>query len=191
MTTLGKPRNGSLRTATSRLAGSLLALCALAGCSSADFTTGGPLTDNGSPGVLCSPVPPGGVLSDGFEALTNSGSAPAVVTKVGLADPRDLRVVAAYLVPIAGTDLYGVRSGFPPPAHLDPGVEWSQRENAAGGHIAHSKGHQVTNLLVVIKPGRAGGRTSGIYVYYTVADHKYRMETATGLHVVVGRGCSS
>jgi hypothetical protein len=183
-----------LRSALSRagscVAGSLLAICVLAGCSSAGFATGGPLSDDGSPGVECSPVPVGGVLSDGLEALTNTGHSVAVVSKVSLADGHRLRILAAYFVPITGHDLYGVRAGFPPPRHLDPGVLWSKRQRADGARIPHTSGEHVTNLVVVVKPATSGGRAAGIDVYYTASGNEYLLQTATGLHVVVGRPCA-
>ena len=155
------------------------------------MTTGGPLTDHGTPGTLCAPAPVGGVLSDGLEALSNTGETTAVVHKVSLAEPHGLRVVAAYLVPITGHVLYGIWSGTPPAAHLSAGVRWGHRQHADGGRIPHSQGRHVMNLLIVIKPARQGGRAAGIYVDYTVDGHQYRMETTTGVHVVVGHGCPS
>src|SRR5450755_4370524 len=64
--------------------------------------------------------------------------ATAVVEKVALADSHGLRMLAAYVVPITGHTLYGILTGFPPAAHLPPGVQWSQRQRADGATIPHS-----------------------------------------------------
>jgi hypothetical protein len=169
---------------------SLLAISVLAGCSSSGLATDGPLNDKGTPGDLCSPVPRGGVLSDGFEALTNTSKAAVIVRNVSLADPHGLRIVAAYIVPITGHDLYGVRSGFPPAAHLDSGILWSKRQRASGARIPPSDAGHVVNLVVVVKPANSGGTAKGIDVDYAASGQQYRMRTATGLHVVVNRQCA-
>jgi hypothetical protein len=170
------------------ITGGLLAIVMLAGCSAA-VATDGPLTDNGTPGEECSPVPRGGVLSDGFEVLTNTAGPSVTVTHVGLASPHHLRVLAAYIVPVTGHDLYGVRSGFPPAASLPPGVLWSQRQRASGARIPRTTRGHVVNLVVVIKPSASGGRAKGIEVDYTASGQRYSMTTATSLQIVVGRSC--
>ena len=63
----------------------------------------------------------------------------------------DLRLIVAYIVPIAGHDLYGLRPGFPPAAGLDPGVLWSRRQLAVGASVPHTDGFLVANLLLVLK----------------------------------------
>jgi hypothetical protein len=168
--------------------GSLLAVALLAGCSSGPATDG-PLLDQGTPGGECAPAPRGGVLSCGFEVMANTGDASVTVSKVSLVDPRGLRIVAAYFVPISGNDLYGVRSGFPPAAHLDPGVLWSQRQRASGARIPHTAAGHYVNLLVVIKPADSGGTAKSIDVDYTASGQQYRLTTPTALQVVVSRQC--
>jgi DNA-binding beta-propeller fold protein YncE len=106
----------------------------LAGCSTGPGGPG-PLGDGGTQGTLCSQVAKGQVLSDGFDALRNTGDAPATIDSVSLANPHGLRLLTAYIIPITGRSLYGVRSGFPPAAALDPGVLWSRRHLAAGATI--------------------------------------------------------
>jgi hypothetical protein len=136
-------------------------------------------------------VPRGGVLTDGFEALTNTGNRAVTVKNISLVDPRALRILASYIVPIAGHDLYGVRSGFPPAAHLEPGILWSKRQRIPGASIPPSHAGHVANLVVVVKPANSGGRASGINVDYAVSESQYRVRTNTALHVVVGRSCGS
>ena len=91
----------------------------LAGCSTGPASPG-PLGDTGGRGTLCGPVARGQVLSDGFDGLRNTGDAPARIEAVSLADPHGLRLLTAYVIPIAGDSLYGVRAGFPPAAALSP-----------------------------------------------------------------------
>jgi hypothetical protein len=94
-------------------AGGLLALCLLAACGTSGIGGSGPLKDGGDPATECAPVPAGGVLSDGFEALRNTGTSAAVIQKVALADPHGLRILAAYVVPVTDDTLYGVRVRLP------------------------------------------------------------------------------
>jgi hypothetical protein len=73
----------------------------------------------------------------------------------------DLRLIVAYIVPIAGHDLYGVRPGFPPAAGLDPGVLWSRRQLAVGASVPHTDGFLVANPLLVLKPTTSTGTAAG------------------------------
>jgi hypothetical protein len=129
------------------------------------------------------------VLSDGFQAITNPGDAPATIEAVSLADPHDLLLLAAYIIPIAGDELYGVRAGFPPAPGLDPGVRWSQRHTAVGASIPHSHGPHVSNLLLVVKPTASTGTAGGVWISYRVAGRGFRFQTPLQLTVVVGRDC--
>jgi hypothetical protein len=130
----------------------LLAGALLAGCASGAAVNTGPFGNGGSPGEECVVLHHGAVLSYGFEEFRNSSASTAVIDKVALADSHGLGMLAAYVVPITGYDLYGVLTGFPPAAHLPPGVQWSQRRRADGATIPHSRAHDVTNLVLVLKP---------------------------------------
>jgi hypothetical protein len=164
----------------------------LAGCSTGPKDSGpGPLGDGGEQGTLCSPVGRGQVLSDGFDALRNTGVAPVTVEAVSLADPHGLRLLTAYIVPVAGDYLYGVRAGFPPAAALNPGVLWSKRRLAVGASIPRSDGHRVANLVLVLKPTASTGTAGGTQISYRVAGQNYQLQTKIRLVVVVGRQCSS
>lgn len=171
-----------------RAAAALLAAALLAGCSSGPAMNTGPFGNGGTPGEECVEVPAGTVLSYGFEAFSNSGPA-AIIEQAGLADPHGLRVLAAYAVPLTGTDAYGVWFGYPPTAHFPPGVQWSQRQRADGAHIPHSRGQDAINLLLVIKPTARTGWARGVDVYYRSAGQHYHLRTATRLRVQVAVPC--
>lgn len=98
----------------------------------------------------------------------------------------DLRLIVAYIVPIAGHDLYGVRPGFPPAAGLDPGVLWSRRQLAVGASVPH------TNWLPC-RQAVAGAETDSQYRHcrrspdlYRVGGRDYQFQTKIRLVVVVG-----
>jgi hypothetical protein len=176
----------SLRAACLAALGCLV----LAGCSIGPSGPG-PLGNGGDQGTLCSPVAKGQVLSDGFDALRNTGDAPATIEAVSLADPHGLRLLTAYIIPIAGHSLYGVRAGFPPAAPLSPGVLWSKRHLAVGASIPRSNGHHVANLVLVLKPTASTGTAAGTQISYRVAGQDYQLHTKIKLVVVVGQQCPS
>lgn len=138
-------------------------------------------------GGECIPVPPGGVVSYGFEVLRNTGHAVAAITKVGLARSSGLRIIQAWLVPIRGRSLYGVLDGYPPYPHLPPGVDWARRQNADGAIISQSRGHQVTNIVLVLKPTERVGSAAGVQVYYSEYGRKYYLQTHISIRVA--RSC--
>jgi hypothetical protein len=163
----------------------------LAGCSSGAGGAG-PLAIGEGPGTECAPVAPGQVLSDGFDEVSNPGNAPATIQAVSLADPHDLRLVAVYIVPIAGDDLYGVRAGYPPALPLDPGVLWSQRHSAAGASVVHSANpHHVGNIVLVLKPTASVGTAAGTQVSYRIGTTDYQFVIPVKVVVQVGRNCPS
>lgn len=174
-----------LRAAAALLAGALLASCASA---SANY---GPLASGGlGAGQECIPVPPGGVVSYGFQAFSNPGSA-ATVTKVDLAEPRNLRILQAWIVPVTGHDLYGVLDGYPPDGHLPRGVQWAQRQSADGAVIPHLQGPDVANLVLVLEPLAKVATAAGVNVSYTEAGTSYQLQTHFAIQVVTAKSCPS
>lgn len=159
----------------------------LAGCASGGGS--GPFGDGGTPGLVCAPVPRGSVLSYGAEEFSNASKATATVSGVDLVSAHRLRLLAAWVVPITGYSLYGVRSGYPPAPILPAGVLWSRRQAANGAHIAHSAGHDVINLVLVIVPLHGEGWASGVNVSYSVAGQSYSVLMQTKLVVVTGSEC--
>ena len=108
-------------------------LALIAACSNAintgPFSPGPTSSDRNA---LCTPVRPGGVLTLGMDAFPNTGGSPATIERVALTDPHNLQIIAAYAVPLTGTNLYGVLDGAPPARHLPAGVQWAQRQRADG-----------------------------------------------------------
>jgi hypothetical protein len=98
-------------------------------------------------------------------------------------------VLAAYVLPVTGTDLYGVWFGYPPAAHIPRGVHWLQRQRADGARIPHSRGRGTNNLLLVIKPTAKVGSARGVDVFYRSSGQQYHLRTATRLRVKVGARC--
>jgi hypothetical protein len=167
-------------------AASLIGAMLLAGCA-AGLPTDGPFGNGGTPGSLCTPVPRGGVLSYGFEALENHSSTTVRITNVTLADPHEgLTVLEAYVIPVTGHLLYGVRSGYPQADQMPPGEDWPERQYAVAAQVPAEK---VANLLLVLMPANSGGAARGIDVYYESSGRQYLLRTATRLQVVVGRSC--
>lgn len=161
----------------------------LAGCSSGVIFNSGPLGGQGSTGINCAPVDGrGGVLSYGFIEFANSSASPVVITKVSLADPRGLRMLAAYVVPITGDTLYGLLQGYPPAKHLPSGVQWPERQRADGAIIEHSRGQDVTNLVAVLKPTRNPGWARGINIYYhSSGGQRYLLRQGVQILVSINR----
>ena len=147
-------RSGLLPDSVRRLPrwGLACGLALLAACSSAPAVNTGPFGGGGDSSSLCVPVGRGGVLSYGLNAFTNTGGT-ARIERVALTDPHDLRIVAAYVVPVTGNTLYGVLSGYPPARGLPADVQWDRRQRANGAAIPHSRGIQY-NLVLVLKHPR-------------------------------------
>jgi hypothetical protein len=162
-----------------------IAVC-LAGCSSGVIFNSGPLGGQGSTGINCAPV--GGrdrVLGYGYIEFANTSASPVVIDKVSLADPRGLRMLAAWVVPITGETIYGLQPGSPP-QHLVAGIQWSERQRADGVTIKHSRGHDVTNLIAVLKPTRKLGWARGINIFYRSGSQRYLLRQ--GLQILVSHG---
>ncbi len=163
----------------------------LAGCGNAINT--GPFGNGGGQTGECMSVPLGGVLSYGFVEFPNQGSATAVITKIALADAHGIRMLAAYIIPITGHDLYGVYSGYPPVADLPPGVQWARRQQADGARIPplppRSKPNIVSNILLVLRRTAAKGTARGVDVYYTESGQQYHLRTNSTITLV--KSCGS
>jgi hypothetical protein len=156
---------------------------ALAGCSASSSGTG-PLGGPGDPGQVCSPLRPGQVLSYGFTGVRNSGDVTVVIDRVGLADARGLRVLAAYVVPGTSNFLYGINRGYPPELPLSPGVDWAARQKADGATLRPMKKSLEDSLLLVIKGTGRRGTAKGVDIWYHAGSQQCHLQTATSLLTV-------
>ena len=183
-------RSGLLPGSVRRLPrwGLACGLALLAACSSAPAVNTGPFGGGGDSSSLCVPVGRGGVLSYGLNAFTNTGGT-ARIERVALTDPHDLRIVAAYVVPVTGNTLYGVLSGYPPARGLPADVQWDRRQRANGAAIPHSRGIQY-NLVLVLKPAGTKGTARSVDVFYRAAGQGYHLQTTTRIEVLAGPACA-
>jgi hypothetical protein len=167
-------------------AGALAALVAisLTGCSSGNAINTGPLGNGSSPGSACIPASSGGLISDGLQALRNSGSGTAVVQKVHLTNPHHLIIKVAWIVPIHGTNFYGFLSGTPGGKGALPGVEWSQRVRAPGARIPPAHDHHAANLVLVLKMTGRKGTAKAVDVFYRESGQQYHLRYNTSVEVV-------
>jgi hypothetical protein len=147
----------------------------------------GPLGDGGEGGGICIPIARGQVESWGITYLGNTGSSDAVIQKIDLVQPRNLRLVASYVVPITGNFEYGSYYGYPP-AHTELGVQWPQHKRAIGASIPPQHGHAHGDLLTVLKP-TAGpvAEAQAIDVYYQESGTSYHMQTHYRFVLLVGQ----
>jgi hypothetical protein len=167
------------------IAGGLAAGLALmlAGCGSG-LNADGPFGNSNAPysGGQCLSVPRGAVATIAATDFPNHGG-PARIEQVTLVGARDLRLVAAWAVPITGTDLLGVFPGYPPlglnrafPGKPAPGVQWGRRQRADGAVIRHTPGQDVINLVLVVKASAVTGVATDVYVDYESGGTHYRLD---------------
>lgn len=179
------------RCLTGGLAAGLALL--LAACGSTDPKPNGPfgpsVTDVGG---QCFPVPRGSVGTFADLSFGNSGG-PARISKVTLSGARHLQMVAAWVVPLTGTDAWGVFDGYPPHGipgpngnHGVPGEHWDQRQRADGAVIPHLPGQEEENLVLVLKPIGPEGTANTEYVYYSSGGTSYVLNL--GVRVVLFNG---
>lgn len=107
------------------------------------------------------------------------------IDKVSLADSSGLRLLAAYVVPITGTDLYGLLQGYPPGKSLPRGIQWQERQRADGATIRPTPRHQDNNLIAILKTTKNPGWARGINIYYHSSDGK-RYLLRRGIQILVG-----
>ena len=161
-----------------------VAVC-LAGCSSGIIFNSGPLGGQDGTGITCAPtVGWRGVVTYG-SIFANSSASHVFIDKVSLADPRGLRMLAAYVVPVTGDSIIGFVQGYPSGKLLPSDEPWSQRQRADGAIVKHSRGQAVTSLLAVFKPTRNPGWARGINIYYHSSDGQRHL-LRQGLQILVG-----
>jgi hypothetical protein len=171
-----------------------LALLLATSCSSG----GGPDTDgpfggtDHSSGGICVHTRPGGVAFDGFEQFPNTGG-PATITKVRLVHPRNLRLVAAWVLPTSGVlEGVGVGAGYPTASGIaanGTGARWALRERIPGAVVQHTRGHHAIALVIVTKPSGKVGSSKAIDLYYESAGKHYLLNFPYGFTVKVAPTC--
>lgn len=169
-----------------------LALLLATSCSGGGLDADGPF-GNGGPYSGSSSVclRPGQLLYDGFEAFPNKDDT-ATIQKVVLVHSRSLRLVAAWVVPLYGLDEVGFGVGYPSASRLAstaPGVLWRKRQRVPGAVVGHTYGHDLINLVVLVKPSGKTARTNAFNLYYESGGTHYLLHFAYGLKISVYRTC--
>lgn len=167
------------------LAGLVVCGAALTGCSSKSaIRQGGPLAGDIDPSshlIQCVPVPARGlIVVDGFNTIPNNGQQVAVIDRVALVDPKNLRQLEAWVVPTRV--LYGDWIGYPPNGgHHTPtaGFDWPARQNAVGARIGQAAPARPNmNLLVAAQMSDTSEASEqGIDVWYHVGNQRYHLRT--------------
>ncbi len=166
-----------------------LALLFAAACSAAGkLSANGPFGSGGTnSGRLCEQIPPGGVLHDSFDAFSNAGGT-ARISKVTLVGARHLRLVAAWAVPTSGP-LGDSGPGYPSPSGYQPGFHWGKRQSIPGAIVRHTRGHDLINLVIVVKPTAKVGTATAVNLYYKSAGTHYVIHFPIGYRIQVGSRC--
>ena len=134
-----------------------------------------------------SPLAPGQVDSWGITYLGNTGSSDAVIEKIALVKPRNLRLVASHVVPITGSREYGDYFGNPA-APDQPGVDWPRHTFAAGTQLPPAHGLDHADLVAVRKPtGGPVAEAQAIDVFYQESGVSYHMQTHYRFVFLVGQ----
>jgi len=137
----------------------------------------GPLGGPGDPATQCFPAVKDRTVTDGLDALQNSGKIPATVRKVTLTNPHGVAMTTrAWLVPIWHTqgDYDVIGDGFPyPPVTWGT---WKNRRLAIGGVIRPG---QSLNLVFGIKRTARTGRSGPTSIVYTAGGSTYTLTEST------------
>jgi hypothetical protein len=94
-------------------------------------------------------------------------------------------MLAAYVVPITGSDIYGLLQGYPPGKSLPRGIQWSERQRADGAVIRPTPRRRDNNLIAVLQTTKNPGWARGINIYYHSSDGQ-RYLLRRGIQVLVG-----
>jgi len=130
------------------------------------------------------------VLTDGWPFVKNSSATPAVIDKVGMANPHGLSLITAWAVPVTGTTYYGAEPGYPPGKVLPRGIQWAERHTADGATVRHSANASgATDLLFVVRLQAARATASGVDIWYHVGTQHYHIRTDFGLTVLGSGQC--
>jgi hypothetical protein len=173
-----------------------IALAVLTGCASSGWSDAvGPLGGPDASGSVCMSSLHTNVLTDGYPFVSDSSRTPAVINKVGLADPRGMRLITAWAVPLTGHTNYGAEPGYPPgtayPRGEIPGFQWTDRQNADGATVRHTTGAgHGTDLLFVVRLVATHASASGVDIWYHVGNQRYHIRTLFGLIALSAGSCN-
>ncbi|HEY1617729.1 MAG TPA: hypothetical protein VGG25_08930 [Streptosporangiaceae bacterium] len=159
-----------------RIAAITVVVLLASSCGGDPAVNSGPLGDGGSPGGICVHIRPGQVESWGLTELVNTGHSNAVIETTRLDSAQHLRIVDAYVVPIAGSQEYGSWFGYPP-APYQRGVEWARHTWAKGARVPPRSGSKHADLLVVLQPTGPVAKAQGITVLYRDGGTQYELRT--------------
>lgn len=158
----------------------------LAACGASDkLSAHGPFGSGGTnAGTLCDAIAPGRVWHDSFDAFPNTGG-PARIDRVALVGARHLRLVAAWVVRTSGP-LGDAGPGYPRASDFQPGFNWARRQSIPGAIVRHTHGHDLINLVIVMKPSGELGTATGVNLYYESAGTRYLIHFPIGYKLPVG-----
>lgn len=172
---LPAPQSASRAAAPALASLALLAGVVVSGCGSGQLPEGplGKQPENHS--TVGQPVRRGGADTIGFDAVFNSGSAPAVMDRLVIRSPRHIKLVGAY-VTIGG--IVGNWATFPPAIPSARGhpylvhiiAAWAQRHRAAGAVIPP---HKLAGIALGLEATSAHGSIAGIDLFYHVGRTDY------------------
>jgi hypothetical protein len=163
----------------------------LTACASGQGTApvnSGPLGTPGNQMTECLPGSPRHADTEGLQDFTNSGQDTVTIDAIQFADPRNLKLTGAYVVP--GEGVLGSWLSFPPPASAFlSGVDWSARQQAAGARI---KPGETADLVLGLRPASdATASTSGAEVLYQDGSTHYELRFNLAVIITVPPGSCS
>jgi hypothetical protein len=183
-----RPRHRSSSSVGRKHVGLLGLACglALAACGSSGPSSNGPLGPLGNPTTTCTPLRPGEALSDGYLTMTNNSTGTLTIERVGLASPRNIRLLGAYIVPVTRNAI-GDLDGWPPlPGQLLPGIQWRNRHRPAGARVR--PGDTIDPVVgLAITAGHTKASENGQLIYYRDASgNQYVLHTNIQVQLQTG-----
>ena len=183
---------GDVTVRAGLLAGaSLLALTA-SGCSQPPD----PIQQPTSSGSVCQPAVAGPVTQGDF-TLQNTGSAPAVVSKIELRNNQGIQIVGVKIFVFTddgtGATLIGTQNTYPPPSGPTVGTSntlpWSAGLAVPGAAIPADP-HAVANVVMGLERDTSeDGTADGIDVYYESGGHNYTYHGKFAIKLAATRCC--
>jgi hypothetical protein len=168
-------RMGDLTGRAGLLACTGLIALTISGCSQPPD----PIRQPTSSGSVCQPAVAGPVTEGDF-TLQNTGSAPAVISKVELRNNHGIRIVGAKIFVFTdagtGSTLVGTLNTYPPssgPSAASHTLPWSAGLAVPGATIPADP-HAVGNVVMGLERDTSSdGSADGIDVYYESGGHDY------------------